>query len=255
MDSVFNVAYMAIHDVLGIHVSKQVAALIMGGVLIGLLARASFAHRCFTPSPYRFSPSSRAHAPYCRGSSCPRSCRAAPGYGGRRSHLRPANFWIFTRNDRQIGNIGNDCRKIGSKLGMSEDEINTLNAALRGVVGMLTLSAGMSVSSSFGKLSEGDQKLVDKEIEKKGDMDSAESGNRPDWAATEILGHVTTLNELATKKAASPEEIEKKQKELHGNDRPPAQNYRSIEKTFSHTALGRRTGGRQLGYPIHTRLN
>ncbi len=213
MDSIFNVAYMAMHDVLGIHVSKQVAALIMGGVLVGLLAIPLLLTAVLLPLLIVLAPLLIMMLPFVGallvlGAAALLLITMVVGVVA-----VPLIFGFLPEMIVRSGILGTIAAKIGSKLGMSEDEINTLNAALRGAVGMLSLSVGMNVSSSFGKLSEGDQKLVDEEAEKKGDMD-ADKRKAARLGGYRNLGHVTTLNELATKKATSPEETEKKQKEL-----------------------------------------
>ncbi len=213
MDSLFNVAFMAMKDVLGINVSKQTAALILGGVLVGLLVVPILLTALLLPLLIVLAPLLVMLLPVIGALLVVGAAILLLVLMAVAALAVPLIFGFLPEMLVRSGILGTIASKIGGKLGMSENEINQLDAGLRGAVGGMTLAAGMSVSSSFGKLSEEDQKLVGEELRKKGDL-AADESKEGRLAGYRNIGQVRTLNQLAAEKAASPEEIEKNKEEL-----------------------------------------
>ncbi len=213
MDSIFNVAFMAMHDILGIHVSRQTAALIMGGVLVGLLVAPLLLAALLLPLLVVLAPLLVMLLPVIGGLLVVGAAILLLILLAVAALAVPLILGFLPEMLVRSGILGTIAAKIGGKLGMNENEINSLNAALRGVVGGMSLATGMSVSSSFGKLSEKDRELVDNKLKTEGDFYEAKS-KMGRLAGYRNLGHVQTLNQLAAGKAASPEEVEKNKEDL-----------------------------------------
>lgn len=109
------------------------------------------------------------------------------------------------------GLLGQIAQKIGGSLGMSQDQIDKLQAALRVIVSLPTLASGMSVSSHMSQVSAEDQSMIDQGIGIQRNIQFHKSQLYS--GQFDIQPHLTLL-QLAAEKNASPEETKKREAEL-----------------------------------------
>ena len=110
--------------------------------------------------------------------------------------------------------LGKIAEGIGSKVGMSDDQIVEFEGVLRGFVGSMSLALGLQASERITELSMEEQDEVDKEARYQGDLESDESTAA---RLAGMAGYGTSVNtwlEQLVIDETSPEAIEEKREAI-----------------------------------------